>query len=62
MNGEEWSDLENDAIVADYFSMLSDELAGSRYNKAAHNRALQDLIGPLQRARLSSNIKTSLQS
>lgn len=45
MRGEEWSDLENDAIVANYFSMLSDELAGSRYNKAAHNRALQDLIG-----------------
>ena len=45
MNGEEWSDLENDAIVADYFSMLSDELAGSKYNKAAHNRALQDVIG-----------------
>ncbi|WP_299775545.1 DUF3883 domain-containing protein [uncultured Tateyamaria sp.] len=44
MNGEEWSDLENDAIVADYFSMLSDELAGKRYNKAAHNRALQELI------------------
>lgn len=45
MSGEEWSDLENDAIVADYFSMLSDELAGNRYNKAAHNRALQELIG-----------------
>ncbi|EBA14433.1 hypothetical protein RSK20926_02152 [Roseobacter sp. SK209-2-6] len=45
MSGEEWSDLENDAIVADYFSMLSDELGGNRYNKAAHNRALQELIG-----------------
>lgn len=45
MSSEAWSDLENDAIVADYFSMLSDELAGRRYNKAAHNRALQELIG-----------------
>jgi len=45
MNSKEWSDLENDDIVADYFSMLSDELAGRRYNKAAHNRALQELIG-----------------
>ena len=45
MNGEEWSELENDAIVADYFSMLNDDLAGKKYNKAAHNRALQELIG-----------------
>ncbi|MBO9449921.1 DUF3883 domain-containing protein [Tropicibacter sp. R16_0] len=45
MNSEKWSDFENDAIVTDYFSMLSDELAGRRYNKAAHNRALQELIG-----------------
>lgn len=45
MSREEWSDLENDAIVADYFSMLSDELAGNTYNKAAHNRALQKIIG-----------------
>lgn len=45
MSGEEWSDAENDAIVADYFSMLADELASRAYNKAAHNRALQDLIG-----------------
>ena len=45
MSGEEWSDLENDAIVADYFSMLSDELTGNSFNKAVHNRALQELIG-----------------
>ncbi len=31
--------------MADYFSMLSDELAGKPYNKAAHNRSLQELIG-----------------
>lgn len=45
MSGGDWSDLENDACVADYFTMLSDELAGKQYNKAAHNRALQELIG-----------------
>lgn len=45
MSGEEWSDWENDAIVADYFSMLTEELSGTRYNKAAHNRSLQELIG-----------------
>lgn len=44
MSGEDWLDSENDAIVADYFSMLFDELAGKRYNKAAHNRALQEKI------------------
>ena len=37
--------MENDAIVADYFFMLTEELAGHAYNKAAHNRALQELIG-----------------
>lgn len=45
MSGEGWADWENDAIVADYFSMLTDELSGTRYNKAAHNRSLQELIG-----------------
>lgn len=45
MSVEEWSNLENDAIVADYFSMLTEDLAGHRYNKAAHNRALQERIG-----------------
>lgn len=40
-----WTDEENDAIVADYFAMLDAELAGRRYNKAAHNRALRDRIG-----------------
>ena len=44
MSGEEWSDRENDAIVADYFFMLRDELTGRKYNKAAHNRALRKSI------------------
>lgn len=40
-----WSDEENDAIVADYFAMLSQDLAGRAYSKAAHNRRLQARIG-----------------
>ena len=40
-----WSDAENDAIVADHFDMLADDLMGRPYNKSAHNRALQTLLG-----------------
>nr|WP_321455847.1 hypothetical protein [uncultured Cohaesibacter sp.] len=31
--------------MASYFMMLSDEVSGHNYNKAALNRALQELIG-----------------
>jgi hypothetical protein len=44
MSSSDWTDDENDLIVADYFSMLSDELAGHPYNKAEHNRRLQPLL------------------
>jgi len=40
----EWSDFENDLIVADYFAMLSLELAGQAYNKAEHRRALMQRL------------------
>lgn len=40
MGTESWTDEENDAAVADYFAMLADDLAGHRYNKAEHRRAL----------------------
>lgn len=40
----EWSDLENDLIVASYFAMLRHERAGERFNKAAFRRALQPLL------------------
>lgn len=40
-----WTDTENDIIVRDYFSMLSDDLSGAPYNKAEHNRALQASLG-----------------
>lgn len=45
MSTGDWSDLENDAVVASYFSMLSDELSGRAYNKAAQNRLLQERTG-----------------
>ncbi len=40
MPNEPWTDEENDLIVADYFAMLAEDLAGQRYSKAAHQRAL----------------------
>lgn len=45
MAGEDWSDAEINAAVADYFAMLSDDIAGLSYNKAQHNRALQERTG-----------------
>ncbi len=45
MVSTDWSDAENDAVVGSYFSMLTDELAGRSYVKAAHNRLLQEQIG-----------------
>ena len=41
----DWTDEQNDAIVADYFAMLADDVAGRPYSKADRNRALQALIG-----------------
>src|SRR3546814_9788487 len=38
------SDQEIDHIVADYFAMLTDELVGRSFNKAARNRDLQAVI------------------
>lgn len=36
----DWTDEENDTIVADYFSMLSADVASKPYNKSEHNRAI----------------------
>src|SRR5690606_31382230 len=43
--GEDWDEVELDAIVADYFAMLGDELAQVPYVKAHHRAALMQLIG-----------------
>jgi hypothetical protein len=40
----DWTDEQNDAIVADYFAMLADDIRGRPYSKAEHNRLLQRLI------------------
>jgi Domain of unknown function (DUF3883) len=40
----DWTDQENDLIVADYFAMLEDELFGRQYNKAERNRELQRML------------------
>lgn len=43
--GTDWNADELDAIVADYFAMLADEIAGRRYVKSHHNAALRERIG-----------------
>lgn len=40
-----WTSSDNDAIVADYLEMLELELTGQSFNKAAHNRAIQQRTG-----------------
>jgi hypothetical protein len=52
---ENWSQQEVEAIVADYFAMLADELQGKPYNKAEHNRNLQKLLN--NRDRVSVEFK-----
>ncbi len=42
--GGPWTDQENDLIVADYFSMLEDDLTGKPVNKTAHRSALAKLL------------------
>ncbi|MBL3595031.1 DUF3883 domain-containing protein [Rhodovulum sulfidophilum] len=44
MSNGPWTDEENDLIVADYFAMLADDIAGRRYSKAGHRRALLPLL------------------
>jgi predicted nucleic acid-binding protein len=41
---DDWTDEQNDAIVADYFAMLADDIARQSYSKAEHNRVLQVVI------------------
>jgi hypothetical protein len=43
VRGSVWSDWEVDAIVADYFAMLNDEITGAYFNKSEHRRALEGL-------------------
>ncbi|WP_317057571.1 DUF3883 domain-containing protein [Roseovarius rhodophyticola] len=40
MSNQAWTDAENDLIVADYFAMLANDVAGGPYNKTEHRRQL----------------------
>ena len=40
----DWSREEVEATVADYFSMLEAELAGTRYDKTEHRRQLLPML------------------
>lgn len=44
LRGPSWSEIEVEAIVADYFSMLEKELRGVPYSKTDHRRALRPLL------------------
>ena len=44
MSNDAWTDQENDLIVADYFAMLANDIAGRPYNKAEHRRGLTLLL------------------
>ncbi len=48
--GKPWSDKELDAIVSDYFAMLTAELAGESYVKSRHSAALMAEIGRTHRS------------
>ena len=53
MSNVDWSRSEVEAIVDDYLSMLTSELAGTPFNKASHRRALL--------ARLNSRSEQSVE-
>lgn len=48
--GTPWRDDELDAIIADYFAMLSADLAGQAYVKSRHSAALMAQIGRTHRS------------
>ncbi|MHB1935134.1 MAG: protein NO VEIN domain-containing protein [Acidobacteriaceae bacterium] len=48
--GRPWNDDELDAIIADYFVMLTSELAGQPYVKTRHSAALMSQIGRTHRS------------
>src|SRR5229473_389919 len=48
--GTNWQDDDLDVIVADYFSMLAEDLSGRPYVKSRHSAALMDQIGRTHRS------------
>lgn len=53
--GKDWTQAEIDTIVADYMTMLTLEMCGQPYNKAARNRTLQTKLP--QRSRSAIEFK-----
>jgi len=43
--GTDWTAIELDAIIADYFAMLGAELAQRPYVKSQHRAALMEMTG-----------------
>jgi len=56
--GAPWSDTEVEAVVADYFSMLMQELGGQKYSKTAHRLALL----PRLRGRSAASVELKHQN
>ncbi len=52
--GSDWTDAENDLLIADYFAMLADELAARHYVKRRHNA---DIVAATGRSRGSVEFK-----
>lgn len=52
---ENWTRAENEAVVADYLTMLELELVGQSFNKAEHNRQLRKVLS--QRSKGSVELK-----
>ncbi|MCX6277298.1 MAG: hypothetical protein NT004_04275 [Bacteroidetes bacterium] len=40
----DWSGIEDELIIADYFQMLHSEISGIDYNKSAHRKNLLRLL------------------
>lgn len=50
MPSRDWTRAEIEAAVADYLDMLSREIRGEQFNKAQHNRALQERLDDRSRS------------
>lgn len=58
MTGDDWSDIEIELILEDYFAMLRHDLLEQFYNKAEHRRG----ILPLLNNRLEGSIEFKHQN
>jgi len=56
-----WSNTEVELIVADYFSMLTNELSGKKYSKAEHRKNIIPLLNNRSAGSVEFNIKILVQ-